>query len=225
MVPSLGLDTISCYCSFWNGAELIQPCTDTNLTAEFFRTARAFRDILMVCEPILLARAIKQKGQTVYMYNFNQTLLDPIIESEYNISRMGVVHTSEFAYIFGNLSHYNVSGYPYNPTETDYSLAQRASRTWASFASSGNPSQGAPTVKGPSVLQNWWPAFWKFEEFNINYMKPRRPGHTYVYTIGGPYEGLWPLDGPESIEAVSSQGIEEKCAFFNDPEFVKRAGF
>ena len=179
----------------------------------------------MVCEPILLAQAMKRKGQTVYMYNFNQTLLDPIIESVYNLSGIGVVHTSEFAYIFGNLSHYNVSGYPFNPTEADYSLAQRASRTWASFANSGKPSQGAPRVREPSVLQNWWPAFWKFEEFNLNFHSPRRPGHTYVYTIGGPYEGLWPLDGPESIEAVSSQGLEEKCAFFNDPEFIKRAGF
>lgn len=194
----------------------------------------------MVCEPILLAKAMKQKEQTVYMYNFNQTLLDPIIESVYNVSDMGVVHTSEFAYIFGNLSHYNVSGmcssshlncrsnsagYPYNPTEADHTLAERASRSWASFAYSGNPSTKAPSKDEPSTLPGWLPAFWKFGESDIDHVKPRRPGHTYVYTIGGPSEGLWPLDGSESIEAVRNQGLEEKCGFFNDPEFIRRAGF
>ena len=64
----------------------------------------------MVCEPLLLARAIQKKGNVVYLYNFNQTLLDPIIEYVSGIKGIGVVHTSEFAYIFGNLSHYNVSG-------------------------------------------------------------------------------------------------------------------
>lgn len=210
------------------------------MTAEFYRTARAFRDILMVCEPILLAKAMKQKEQTVYMYNFNQTLLDPVIEAVYNISDIGVVHTSEFAYIFGNLSHYNVSGmcslshlncpsnsagYPYNPTEADHTLAERASRSWASFAYSGSPSAGAPGKDKPSTLSGWLPAFWKFGESDIDHVKPRRPGHTYVYTIGGPSEGLWPLDESESIEAVRNQGLEEKCGFFNDPEFIRRAGF
>lgn len=64
----------------------------------------------MVCEPILLAKALNRRGENVFMYNFNQTLLEPILESAYGIKGMGVVHTSEFAYIFGNLSHYNVSG-------------------------------------------------------------------------------------------------------------------
>jgi carboxylesterase type B len=64
----------------------------------------------MVCEPLLLARALHNRGHRVYMYDFNQTLLDPIIAAVYNVSGMGVVHTSEFAYMFGNLSHYNVSG-------------------------------------------------------------------------------------------------------------------
>ncbi|KAJ4355672.1 uncharacterized protein N0V89_003692 [Didymosphaeria variabile] len=197
----------------------------TSLTSEFYRTARVFRDILMVCEPILLAKAINKKGKRVYMYSFNQTLLDPIIESLYGIKGMGVVHTSEFAYIYGNLSHYNVSGYPFNPTKADYDLAQRASRSWASFAFSGDPSHGAPAWHPSKTLQEWLPAFWKFGELNTYDHAPRRPGHTYVYSIGGPYEGLWPLDGPESIEPVSSQALEERCAFYNDPEFIKRAGF
>ncbi|KAF1968472.1 alpha/beta-hydrolase [Bimuria novae-zelandiae CBS 107.79] len=203
----------------WNIKEYLQlysvkaflPPPGTNLTGDFYRTARVFRDILMVCEPILLAEAIHRKGQRVYMYNFNQTLLDPIIESVYGIKGMGVVHTSEFAYIFGNLSHYNVSGYPFNPTEADYTLAQRASRSWASFAHSGDPSHGNSVVTEHGGLQYWWPAFWRLEEFNQYKMKPRRPGHMYVYTIGGPSEGLWPLDGPESIEPVSSQGLAEKA--------------
>lgn len=54
--------------------------------------------MLMVCEPMLLAKAMHKKGNTVYLYNFNQTLLDPIIESISGIKNLGVVHTSEFAY-------------------------------------------------------------------------------------------------------------------------------
>ena len=87
---------------------------------------------------------------------------------------------------------------------------------------------GNPLWQPPQTLLGWFPAYWKFYEFDKNVdegRQPRRPGHTYVYTIGGPSEGLWPLDGPESIEPVSSQGLEEKCAFFTDPEFVRRAGF
>ncbi|OAF99187.1 putative lipase [Paraphaeosphaeria sporulosa] len=187
------------------------PPNGTNLTAEFYRTARVFRDILMVCEPILLARALHKKEKRVYMYNFNQTLLDPIIASVYNISHMGVVHTSEFAYIYANLSHYNVSAYPFHPAQSDYDLAQRASRSWARFAYAGDPSPAA----GP---------FDEAEARGPGYT-PRRPGHTYVYTIGGPEEGLWPLDGEGSVEAVRVQGLEEKCAFFNDAEFIRRAGF
>ncbi|KAF9737652.1 hypothetical protein PMIN06_010344 [Paraphaeosphaeria minitans] len=205
------------------------PPNGTNLTSEFYRTARVFRDILMVCEPILLARALHKKQKRVYMYNFNQTLLDPIIESVYNISHMGVVHTSEFAYMYGNLSHYNVSDYPFHPTRSDFDLAQRASRSWARFADSGDPSPPAGPSAGlqSKALQGWLPAFWSFDEAESRGPRytPRRPGHTYVYTIGGPEEGLWPLDGEGSVEAVRMQGLEEKCAIFNDPEFIRRAGF
>lgn len=184
----------------------------------------------MVCEPILLARALQKKEKRVYMYNFNQTLLDPIIASVYNISGMGVVHTSEFAYTYGNLSHYNVSGYPFYPTQADHDLAQRASRSWARFAYSGDPSPSAGrstelSPSQPKALQGWLPAFWSFNEVSTPGYTPRRPGHTYVYTIGGPEEGLWPLDGEGSVEAVRGQRLEEKCAFFNDAEFIRRAGF
>lgn len=75
------------------------------------------------------------------------------------------------------------------------------------------------------TLMGWLPAFWRFGESKSHNQKPRRPGHTYVYTIGGPNEGLWPVDGPDSIEPVSSQALEERCAFFTDPEFIRRAGF
>ncbi|KAJ4298231.1 hypothetical protein N0V90_006130 [Kalmusia sp. IMI 367209] len=197
--------------------ELFTPPQGTNLTREFYQTARVFRDILMVCEPLLLARAIHNKGNMVYLYNFNQTLLDPIIEYVSGIKGMGVVHTSEFAYIFGNLSHYNVSGYPFNPTEADYTLATRASRSWGHFAHSGFPS---PLQNTRKALKGWLPAFWSFEDDLT-----RQPGRTYVYTIGGPSEGLWPLDGPDSIEPVSIQQIEEKCALFNDPRFIKLLQF
>lgn len=194
------------------------PPLGTNLTAEFYRSATIFRDILMVCEPIHLAEAINRKGNDVYLYDFNQTILEPILESLYNVSHLGVVHTSEFAYIYGNLSHYNVSGYPFNPTPSDYDLLHRASRTWSLFASSGLTG---PISGSGGSLQGWSHAFWKDGDFN----PPPSSGHTWVYTIGGPHEGLHPLDGPDSIDVVSSQRLVERCGYINDPKFIAGAQF
>lgn len=77
-----------------------------NLSAEYYRSARILRDILMVCEPLLYGRALAQRGQDVYYYDQNQTVLDGPLES-LGLPGLGVVHTSEFAYMFNNLSHYD----------------------------------------------------------------------------------------------------------------------
>lgn len=188
--------------------EEFKPPPATNLTAEFYRSARIFRDIIMVCEPFYFADKMRAKGNDtvvnkVYLYDFNQTILEPIIQQVYNFSKIGVVHTSEFAYTFGAIAQYNVSGYPFNPTEADYALLQRASRSWSNFASAGSPS-----AAGRGTLQNWMPqSFWT--------------GNTAIYVIGGPHEGLTAIDGPQSIEEMRSQRLRERCAKLNSDEFIK----
>ncbi|KAL6362599.1 hypothetical protein LRP88_03890 [Fusarium phalaenopsidis] len=127
---------------------------EQGLSAEFYRSARIFRDILMVCQPAWYGERLASKRNEVFLYDWNQTILEPIIAEVKGKMGFGTIHTSEFAYIFGNLSHYNVSGYPFHPTLSDYSLRQRGSRSWSTFASTGKP--GAPGRK-------------TFQGFNVSY--------------------------------------------------------
>ncbi|KAF2248112.1 alpha/beta-hydrolase [Trematosphaeria pertusa] len=214
-LPEMPADKVWMLLGLYPVSEFTPP-PGTNLTAEFYRAARIFRDILMVCEPILLAEGIRaHKDSPVYLYNWNQTILDPILEAVYNVSGMGVVHTSEFAYIYGNLSHYNVSGYPFNPTQEDYDLRDRASASWSVF-----PWFGSPWLQtGNTTLQGWNKAL--FQTHNDTAWLGPFPGYTYVMTIGGPREGYFALDGPDSIPEVSEQRLRERCTFINDPNIVQ----
>ncbi|KAK5990040.1 Secreted lipase [Cladobotryum mycophilum] len=102
----------------------------TNLSAEFYRTARIKRDILMTCQPIYYGQHLAAHGNDVYLYNWNQTFLDKFFAS------------------FPTL--------PFPATESDFKLADRASRTWSTFASVGKP--GLP---GRDTFQGFTPAFAK----------------------------------------------------------------
>lgn len=198
-LPEQSLDTML---EMYPVSEFVPP-SGTNLTAEFYRAARIFRDILMVCPSLHLGAAVHKTYDTpVFHYDFNQTILEPILEHTINVSHLGRVHTSEFAYVFGNIQAYNNSGNPINLTDSDYALQQRASRSWASFASKGQPStQGYVTVQG------WLDAY-------------SVPNETHVMTIGGPYEGWWPLGEVGSPEVVQRQKLAQRCAFFNSPEII-----
>ena len=116
----------------------------------------------------------------------------------------GVIHTSNFAYEFGNLSHYNVDGFPYHPNKSDFALRDRQSGSWAAFANFGRPSD--PQYH---TLRGWEPAF------------PKK-GEVDIYVIGGPHEGLSATAGPRSDHAVAAQKLKERCAFLNSPEIIKQ---
>lgn len=161
----------------------------------------------MVCQPLYLAENMHRRNTVfrttdqVFLYDFNQTILDPIIDQLYNVSKMGVVHTSEFAYIYGNLSHWNVSGYPWSPSESDYALLHRASRSWSLFASTGLPS-----IPNHDVLHGWQPAFHR-----------ECPA---VMVIGGENEGLSEFYGSEASEAIKKQRLKERCDLINSEEYI-----
>lgn len=167
-----------------------------NLSASLFRAGRVLRDILMTCQPIHYARAISNAGSPVYLYDWNQTMLGPFLPG------YGVVHTSEFAYVFGNLSHYQIDGYPYHPSPSDHVLKERGAGSWAGFVSHGKPS-----MKGQKTLQGWMPAFAQHNEVD-------------VFVAGGPHEGLWAEDGPRSTPAFEAQKLRERCDFINSPEII-----
>lgn len=177
----------------------------TTLSPEFFRAARIFRDILMVCEPIWYGQHLAAAGNTVYLYDWNQTVLEPLLEHATNQSGWGPIHTAEFAYIFANFTQYDSADYPFHPTAADYSLATHGSRSWATFAATGKPG-----LKGHDTFQGFQPAFPKGED-------------TFsVFVAGGPSEGLSPVDGEHAKEAVRAQKLRERCAFINSDEMIQQ---
>ncbi|KAK5124861.1 hypothetical protein LTR85_001051 [Meristemomyces frigidus] len=174
-----------------------------NLSAQFYRSARILRDILMVCQPIHYGQAIAKAGNDLFYYEQNQTIATEVLDS-LGSPGLGVVHTSEFAYVFGNLSHYDADGFPYHPNASDFALSDRESRSWSTFASLGFPS-----LVGHDTLKGWTPSF-------------ARPNETDIFVIGGPHEGLSAEDGPRSERAVEAQKLRERCGFINSPDVIKQ---
>lgn len=183
-----------------------QASSAANLSAEFYRASRVFRDTLMTCPPLWYGRNIAASGSQVYHYAWNQSLLGPVL-GHVGYPGMGVAHTSELAYVFGNLSHYDVHGYPFSPDESDHTLLRRASRSWSSFVSTGRPS-----VEGCGTFRGFGPAF-------------EEPDQTYVFVAGGPGEGLSAVDGPRASPALAEQRLRERCGFITSPEMIEQLRF
>lgn len=176
------------------------------LEAQVYRAARILRDILLTCQPIHLATALAKAGNDVYLYSQNQTILTELLESK-QIGRygLGVIHTSEFPYVFGNLSAYDIEGYPFNPSSSDYALRDMESRSWSSFAALGRPS-----IPGLKTLQGWKRADFEDENFGI-------------YVIGGPDAGYSGINGSHAArKAIEAQQLQERCSFLNSPEVIKQ---
>ncbi|RWA11787.1 hypothetical protein EKO27_g3304 [Xylaria grammica] len=175
-----------------------------NLSSQFYRTAQAFRDILMVCQPLFYAENLARRGNDVYLYDWNQTISDQIIEALTNETGYGVIHTSELEYVMGNLSLYDNGEYPFRATPADYALASRGSRSWSTFASTGKPSSG-----GHDTFQGFTTAFPEEDEI-------------YVFIAGGPHEGISAIDGPKAETALKVQRLRERCAFINSDEIIEQ---
>jgi carboxylesterase type B len=190
------------------------------LSAEFYRANRILRDIMMVCQPVYLGSALTAAANKtnspdfhVYMYDWNQTMLDDALQAE-NVTGLGAIHTSEFAYIFANLSRYDVDGYFYDPTDMDWVLAQRASRSWAAFATTGHPGSRAGEITDDDIFQGFEPAFSHTGELKG------------IYVIGGPNQGWGSVetDDPNKISSawkISAQKLKKRCAFLNSDEMTK----
>ena len=182
--------------------------SSANLTAEFYRSARIFRDILMTCMPIWTGANLAQLGAPVYLYDQNASILTPILAAQ-GYSGLGPVHTSEFAYVYGNLSHYNRSDLAFAPTEDDYALLPLQSRSWSTFAAVGQPSLNAK-----ETLQGWDQAY---VGSNVT--------DAYVYVIGGATPGLSALEGPDASKALAKQKLKERCDFLNSPAIIEQLKF
>ncbi len=180
-----------------------------NLSAQFYRSSRIFRDILMTCMPMWYAENVHQMGNGVYLYDQNATILGPGLTS-LGYPGLGPVHTSEFAYVFGNFSAYNYSGFPIDPTEADYVLQRQESRSWSTFAATGQPF-----LANRDTLQGWDLAFANSQRFN----------ETDVYVIGGARPGLSPLGGPRALPQLAKQKLRARCDFLNSPDIIAQLRF
>ncbi|KAI1459290.1 carboxylesterase family protein [Annulohypoxylon moriforme] len=210
-LPSLSNSSLDALLALYPSTSF--PAT-ANLSAEFHRTARVFRDVLMVCEPVYYASALAAAGNDVYLYEWNQTILDPILEYLYDYPNLGVIHTSEFAYVFGNISHWDTDDYPFAPTESDYALVKRGSRSWSTFA-----SLGVPGAEGRDTFQGFGTSFQKG--------KSGAAGNESfsVFVAGGPSEGFSAVDGPGAKTVVAEQKLRERCAFINQEEIIAQLKF
>ncbi|KAI1366402.1 acetylcholinesterase [Xylaria arbuscula] len=195
----------------------LYPSTDftanitAGLSAEFYRSARIWRDVLMVCMPQGFGAALATKSpESVYIFDWNQTLLEPAYEAA-GLPGIGVFHTSDLEYVFGDVNRYNKSaqGYPFHPSPQDYSLARRGSRSWSTFAALGHPS-----LEGHETFVGWEPAF--PAENNAPWK---------VFVAGGPHEGLSAVEGLEAIPEIATQRLSERCAWLNSDEVVAQMQF
>ena len=122
-------------------------------------------------------------------------------------SAVGPVHTSEFAYVYGNLSHYNARGYPFDPTPADFALESRGARSWSAYVATGVPGDKA-AHGGKDVFHGVKGAL--------------DDGKTWIYVAGGPNEGAFATDGDSALGAAR---ISERCAFINSDEMIEQLDF
>ncbi|KAG9229986.1 Alpha/Beta hydrolase protein [Amylocarpus encephaloides] len=180
-----------------------------NLSAEFYRSAQVFRDILLVCPGVSLGAAMARKycgaaQPPVYLYQNNQTILDNYLDAS-GSPGLGVIHTSELAYLSGNLSIFNVTsdissaglvGYDFEPRPSDVELARQWPRSWTGFAYAGYPSMWER-----DTLPGWTSAF------------PGGEGGGRVYVAGGSRPGM---------RDAGFTRLDERCGFLNRPEVIEQ---
>ncbi len=201
-IPDVTSDNVDKLLALYPSAEY-QP-NPAGFSSEFNRAENIVRDISLVCPSMFLGEKLAKAGGDVYLYDWNQTILDGVMSTVYGRGGFGVTHSSELAYVYGNLSHYNVSWFPFHVTPSDYALQDRGTRSWSSFASTGKPG-----LVGHDTFVNFTKAF---------------PGgnETYIFIAGGPEEGLSAIDGPKSNPVIQKQRLRERCQFLNSPELIQQ---
>ncbi|KAF5346951.1 hypothetical protein D9758_010128 [Tetrapyrgos nigripes] len=194
--------------------------TEAGLSAEFYRTAQVFRDILLACPSFLFGHAMADKFAEdhpyeapdggvpvppVFLYSFNQTILTPSLERG-GLPGLGVIHTSELAYVYANFATYNNTGLVH-PTSSDFSLLEQVSRSWSSFATTGRP-----TITGKDTLQGW----------KGSYQPGAEMMDASVYVVGGSDPGMSTLEGKGSNKALAAQKLKERCEFLNSDAVIEQ---
>lgn len=138
----------------------------------------------------------------VFLYELNQTALTPRLEA-FGVPDLGVTHNSDIPYVFNEVSNPSLG---LNNTESNRLLASQMSKSWASFATFGKSS-----IRGKGILQGWSPAF----------EHGTRESEARIFVIGGPNEGMSPIEGKTANDAVKSQNLAVRCGLITSPRFRK----
>ncbi|CAI4214948.1 unnamed protein product [Parascedosporium putredinis] len=120
-LPGVTSDNIDTLLSLYPVSDF-EAGSSEDLVPEFHRSARIVRDIIMSCEPLFYAQQLRKHGnKDLYVYDWNQTVFDPLLEHFGLPAGMG----------------------------PDEALLRRGSRTWSTFATYGKPSlEGHETFEG-----------------------------------------------------------------------------
>ncbi|TGO48425.1 hypothetical protein BCON_0240g00040 [Botryotinia convoluta] len=186
-----------------------------NLSAEYYRSAQIFQDILLACPTVLFSQAMAKKYNTTnppsYLYVGNQTILTSYLDATGDAG-FGVIHTSELAYLFNNIDLFNVTdldlpGYVFEPTESDYALSKSLPLSWISLGKYGNPSK----ING-SMAE--WTSAW-----------PTRDGEGEIFAIGGGNEGMSKLGSNGVNSGIVGERLVERCGFLGREDVIEQFQF
>ena len=166
-----------------------------NVTAQYFRASRMFRDFQLALPSLLMiqANANHSHGAANYIFALNNTIFAVLFAAD-NISYYGVSHFSDIPYVFNQA----MTRYADVSSLSDIQLSSKIRGSWASFAASGNPSKGNGTVPE-----------WKNARATGS-----RSGDKHDYNVrvlGGPDAGLKDVGGAGTYH----EELARKCTFWN----------
>ena len=148
-----------------------------NLTAQWYRASRIYRDLNMACPSLNITREISlQSNVSTYLFAVNSTRLQPVWDSM-DQSQYQIAHVSDIPYIFNQA----IEGGDNSNSAMKFSA--QVCRTLPAFATSGDP--------GTSLFD--WPVAWKEGEEDAN-----------IFVMGGPY-GAGPATVGPNHRAVANQ--------------------
>ncbi|KAB8288475.1 hypothetical protein EYC80_010140 [Monilinia laxa] len=183
-----------------------------NLSAEFYRTAQIFRDIIITCPSFLFTQAMAKKYNTTspptYMYALNQTILGSYIDAT-ELPGFGILHTSELPYLFNNIDLFNITdlelpGYTFDPTPSDYALARSLPLSWISLNKYGHPSKINGSLPG-------WTTSW-----------PSGGGEGELFVIGGGDEGMSKVGSDGANKQLVKERLTERCSFLGREDVIEQ---
>ena len=186
--------------------------TDPSVSVHWFRASAIVRDLLFTCSSIEFgfeidrqSRALDPDFKGVRLYDFNQTMLDPLFKGA-GMPYLGVVHGSDVPYLLnGIMPEVDILG-------PDQKLSSAFAESFLQFAYTGNPGYSGGILNG---FASWPEAFPKTAgiEAEVSEMN--------IQVIGGPYgTGSSHLHARKKID-ISSDGMQMPMADnveYNDME-------